>query len=176
MYEYQHEQTGDKCKKNTKKIDHVKIPPKLLPLVKHSGFLPWNQILESDHCTRFIDFWWKSTVWRKHRRPHPQCLPETLHRLPRINRQVLQTPKWKIKKQEIEKALSDLIKKTANNGWTKKREQDYNNIDAKLTTMMKNAEKYCVLKTTNTSMWSTNLEVATWQFDIGIWKYQNTKK
>ena len=35
MYEYQHKQTGDTSRRNTKKIDHVLISPKLLLAVKH---------------------------------------------------------------------------------------------------------------------------------------------
>ena len=57
VYEYQYKQTGDTSRrKPTEKIDHVLISPKLLLAVKHSGFLPWNQIMESDHRTGFVDF------------------------------------------------------------------------------------------------------------------------
>ena len=56
MNEYQHKQTGDTCRWNTKKIDQVLISLNLIPAVKHSGFLPWNQIMELDHHTRFVDF------------------------------------------------------------------------------------------------------------------------
>ena len=57
--------------------------------------------------------------------------------------------------------MLELVRKAEHNGWADIREHEYNNIDAELTNMMKQAEKDCIPKTTNTSMGSTNLEVAT---------------
>ena len=81
VYEYQHNQKGDTSRRNTKKIDHVLISHNLLSAVKHSGFLPWNQIMEYDHCTGFADFAKTELFGETHRRPHPQFIAENLYRI-----------------------------------------------------------------------------------------------
>ena len=56
VYKYQHESRGDTTSKKQHKIDHLLISPALLPAVIRSGFLPFAEILESDHRTGFADF------------------------------------------------------------------------------------------------------------------------
>ena len=56
VYEYQHELRGDTTNKKQHKIDHLLISPALLPAVIRSGFLPFGEILESNHRTGFADF------------------------------------------------------------------------------------------------------------------------
>ena len=56
VFEHQHGTTGDTSRKNAKKIDHVLVSENVLPAIQHSGFLPWNAIMESDHRTGFVDF------------------------------------------------------------------------------------------------------------------------
>ena len=56
MYEYQQETLGDITNKKKHKIDHMIISPGLLTAVIRSGFLPFGEILKSDHCTGFVNF------------------------------------------------------------------------------------------------------------------------
>lgn len=56
VHSMQHKVMGDTSRRSNTKIDRVLISPDLQAAVKHSGFLPWNQIMESDHRTGFVDF------------------------------------------------------------------------------------------------------------------------
>ena len=56
VFQHQHGHTGDTSRKNAKKIDHVLVSANVLPAIQHSGFLPWNTIMESNHRTGYIDF------------------------------------------------------------------------------------------------------------------------
>ena len=55
VFTFQNENTRDTSRRSTKKIEHVLITPSLLNSVKYSGFLPWHQIMKSDHRTGFVD-------------------------------------------------------------------------------------------------------------------------
>ena len=128
LFEHQHEQTGDRSRRNTKKIDHVLITPNLLPVVKHSGFLPWNQIMESDHCMGFIDFDDIELFGENTEDPTNNSSRKLSTDYPESIVKYLEIMNNKIKKQEIQKALSELARKAAYKKWTDKKEQKYNNI------------------------------------------------
>ena len=179
VYEYQHEQTGDTSRRNTKKIDHVIVSPNLIHAVKHSGFLPWNQIMESDHRTGFVDFDEVALFGDNTEDPTHNATRKLSTDYPESIIKYLEIMNKKIKSKKIEKSLSELVRKAGVNGWTKKREREYNNIDSLLTQIMLQAEKECVPKTTNKSQWSTSLEVATrairyWNMKIS--EYKNKKE
>ena len=84
----------------------------------------------------------------------------------------------KVASKHIVKALAKLERGAQRYGWTKKMERKYNNIDANLTKMMLASERECVSKTSSTSKWSTNLEVATRAiryWNIRIFKHKKQK-
>ena len=55
-YEHIYGKVGDTVIKKSHKIDHLLVSPEILPALHRSGFLPWNQVIESDHRTGFVDF------------------------------------------------------------------------------------------------------------------------
>ena len=177
VFSFQHDNVGDTSRRSTKKIDHVLISPSLLKAVKHSGFLPWNQIMESDHRTGFVDFDAESLFGKDTDDPTSAYARRLSTDYPEAIEKYLQLLNEKVSKSHIVSAIAKLNKRAQKHGWTPNRERDYNNIDAQLTDMMLAAEKECVPKISNTSKWSTNLEVATrairyWNLRISKYKKQ----
>ena len=138
MYEHQHKYTGDISRRNTKKIDHVLISHNLILTVKHLGFLPWNQIMESDHRTGFLDFDENELFGKITEDPTHSASRKLSTDYPELIDKYLKILNKKVTQNNIEKSVSVLITK-ARHGWTKKREREYNKIDALLTRIMVNA-------------------------------------
>ena len=124
VYEHQHEYTGDTSRRSTKKIDHVLISHNLIPAVKHSGFLPWNQIIESDHRIGFVDFDENKLFGENMEDPTHLVSRKLSTDYPELIEKYLKILNEKVTQNNIEKSVSALIQKARRHGWTKKRERE----------------------------------------------------
>ena len=176
VFQYQHGHTGDTSRKNSKKIDHILVSANVLPAIQHSGFLPWNKIMESDHRTGYVDFDALTlfgntddlthSASRKLTTDYPEAMEEYLKHLQKgfVDRKVLST-------------LERIVYKAKKNGWTTKLMKTYDRLDQEVTNIMLKAEQQCTPTTTHISEWSTTLEQATrairyWNMRISQYKKQ----
>ena len=135
VFENQHKETGDTSRRKSKKIDHVLISHNLLPAVKHLGFLPWNQIMESDHHTGFVDFDDLGLFRENTEDPTHNSSRKLSTDYPDLIAKYLEILIAKIK-HKIQQALSELARIAQKCGWT-----EFNSIYSKLTTIMLNVDK-----------------------------------
>ena len=56
VYAHMHGTVGDTSIKKSHKIDHLLVSSETPPSLQRLGFLPWNQVIESDHRAGFADF------------------------------------------------------------------------------------------------------------------------
>ena len=56
VFEHHHAQIGDTSNKKLHKIDHLLVSQSITPALIRSGFLPWGDVIASDHRTGFVDF------------------------------------------------------------------------------------------------------------------------
>ena len=108
--------------------------------------------MESDHRTGFVDFDDLELFWENTEDPIHNSSRKLSIDYPESIIKYLEILKDKIKQHNIKKALSELLRKAQYNSWIDIREQEYNNIDTELTTMMLHDTKECIPKTTSTSL------------------------
>ena len=160
VYTTQHDVMEDTSRKSNTKINHVLISLDLQVAVKHSGFLQWNQVMESDHRTGFVDFdelelFGENIEDKTHNASRPLSTD-----YPDLIDKYLQLLWTKIKARRLTHGIAKLQAIPAK-GWREQHEKRYNRVDDKLTGIIKWAEKQCVPKSTHPSIWSTKLEAAT---------------
>ena len=121
---YKHYHAGmfkDTSEKKSHKIDHIAVSHKILPAVKKCGFLPRDEICDTDHRSRFA-------IWETEELFGPDTDDLTA---PEKRKLILAYPdrvnKYKdyfqerFKEQKLGKTLSDLQHKAKQHGkWTKK--------------------------------------------------------
>ena len=160
VYNMQHDIIGDTSRTSNTKIDHVLISTELQSAVKYSGFLPWNQVMESDHRTVFVDFDKLELLGENTQDLTHNTTRQLSTDYPESIDNYLIILKTKIKSCNLSKAIHRL-KHISARGWNEQHEKRYNKIDEHLTQLMLLAEKKFVPNTTHPSMWSTKLEEAT---------------
>ena len=55
VFEHHHAQIGDTSNKKLHKIDHLLVSQAIIPALTRSGFLPWGDVIASNHRTGFVD-------------------------------------------------------------------------------------------------------------------------
>ena len=121
VFEHHHaEMCGDTSEKKRHKIDHIAVSQKILPVVKSCGFLPRDEICDTDHRSGFV-------MWDADELFGPDIDDLTA---PEKRKLILAYPdrvnkykeyvKDKFEEQKLGKALSALQYKASKHGWTKK--------------------------------------------------------
>ena len=127
---------GDTSRKINTKIDHVLISPDLQAAVKHPGFLPWNQVMETDHRTGFVDFDEIELFGENTEDKTYNASRKLSTDYPYLIDKYLQLLRTKTKTRKLAKSITRLQAIPAK-GWREQHETRYNRIDDKLTGIMK---------------------------------------
>ena len=158
VFEYHHaDMCGDTSERKYHKIDHVAVSQKILPAVKKCGFLPRDEICDTDHRSGFV--LWDSAELLG---PEDDLTPPEKRKLilaypDRVNK-YKEFVLGKFREQKLSQALKDLQHRVHQKGtWTKKMEKKYNNLDKKMTKIMLDGEKQCLHIRERNTPWSTKL-------------------
>ena len=158
-YEHKHgQECGDTSNHKSHKIDYIGVSDNLLPAIISCGFLPWNDIMFSDHRVGFLkwdrkllfgDILDDATVPTS--RKLLLCYPERVEKYRTYVEE-------RFREQKLFQALDKLIYRVNKKGsWTKKMKRKYNNIDKIVTEIMLEGENQCVPTFKNKTAWGTEL-------------------